>query len=171
MPIAESRVLKPREGGVEDSNDWPSFSLVDASVVSQATGLPCSLLSAHKDNRVTVVGRLNEVGDESRVLDPKCRQRIIQLQNVTTYSFAEYGDGTYGFWAAGEAGWFELEEMVPQYKPIIDEMNVATSMLYFVADRMRRSRKTQFTKAEFDKHIHRLFQDVTNRQAAERSAR
>lgn len=167
MALAESSILKPKHPDLKDPDDWPIFTLTNANVISQETGLPCSLLAAHRDNRVKVVGRMGEVEDEHShlVLDAHYAGRTIQLSNVATYSFAEYPDGTYGYWAAGEAGWFELEETVPKYRPIIDDMNVATSMLYFIADKMRRSRKTDFTGAEFNKHIRRLFQDVKHEKA------
>lgn len=41
------------------------------------------------------------------VRDKNYRDKTIELSNVMTYAFAEYDDGTHGFWAAGLAGWFE----------------------------------------------------------------
>ena len=172
MPVAESSVLRPRHADRTNPDDWPIFTLTNAYVVSQTTGLPCSLLAANKDNKVKVVGRLGEVNEEDShlILDASNANRTVQLGNVTTYSFGQHTDGTYGFWAAGEAGWFELEETVAEYKPFLDEMNVATSMLYFIADKIGRSRKTDFTGAEFNKHIRRLFHDVIHCSAIVQSA-
>ena len=84
----------------------------------------------------------------------------IEIPKVILYAFAEYDDGSYGFWAAGEAGWFELETTVSSYKRIFDEMCVGASMLYFLVDKSRRSRKTDFTRTELTKHTERIFKDV-----------
>ena len=84
----------------------------------------------------------------------------IKLVNVTTYAFAEFEGGGHGFWAAGQAGWFEIEGALPAYKPVYDEMGVAASMLYFLADKIRKSRKKGFTTDQFNAHIRRLFRDV-----------
>lgn len=63
MSVPESHVLKPRDPKILRSDDWPDFSIAKVNVVSQSTGQPVSLLSAHKDNPVKVTGRLEEVED------------------------------------------------------------------------------------------------------------
>ena len=163
MPLAESSVLQPRSPSLKSPDDWPTFILRKANIVSRKTGQIASLLTAHKENPLQVTGRLVPI-DEERLLplikvSDYTRKQIL-LSNITSYAFAEYDDGSYGFWAAGQAGWFELEDFRPEYKTTLEEMSVATSMLYFIADKMRRSRKTDFTRGEFDKHIQRLFKDV-----------
>ena len=164
MPLDESSVLEPKDPSLKHHDHWPVFVLKDAYVVSQKTDDAISLLAANKDNPAKITGRLDTVEDEylHLVKDSDYTSRTILLSNVTVYSFAEYHDGSYGFWAGGQAGWFELEETLPEYDSILVEMNVAASMLYYIADKARRSRKTEFTHSEYDKHIRRLFKDVGN---------
>lgn len=64
MSVPEGDVLRPRDPKVLRSDDWPEFSIAKVNVVSQSTGKPVSLLSAHKDNPVKVTGRLEEVEDQ-----------------------------------------------------------------------------------------------------------
>ncbi|KAL9101152.1 MAG: hypothetical protein Q9163_003554 [Psora crenata] len=125
------------------------------------TGEPVSLLSARKSNPVVVTGRLQEVEDEQvdLVRDPGYKKLTVGIPNVTMYAFAEFEGGGHGFWAAGQAGWFEIEGALPSYRPIYDEMGIAASMLYFLADRVRHSRKANFAKSQFNAHIKRLFRD------------
>ena len=167
MVVNECLVLEPKQPHLPTPDDWPVFALKDAYVVGQKSGELVSLLSAHKDNHVKVIGRLRKVDPEQRSLvkDPNYRNVTTEIPHVSSFAFAEYDDGSYGFWAAGQAGWFELEEPLPKYKPVFDEMGVGTSMLYFVADKIRRSRKTQFTGNEFNKHIRRIFKDVPSHPA------
>ena len=94
------------------------------------------------------------------VRDSNYRRHTIEIKDVTTYAFAEYEGGGYGFWAAGQAGWFEIEATSSEYKEIYEEMMVAASMLYFIADRTRRSRKSNFTQSEFTAYMKRQFKDV-----------
>ena len=68
------------------------------------------------------------------------------VDNVVTYSFSQFKDGTLGFWAGGQAGWFEVRTPAREYRPIFKEMTEATSMFYFVADKFRNCRKS-FTNA------------------------
>ena len=72
------------------------------------------------------------------VRDPDYKKRTIELVDVTAYAFAEYLDGTYGFWAVGKAGWFEFDSFAPSYHSIHNDMNEATSLLYTLADRLRK---------------------------------
>lgn len=96
------------------------------------------------------------------VRDPNYEGANIEITNVLTYSFAEVigGSGGYSFWAAGQAGWFEIESHNPSYKSIYDEMGVAASMLYYLTDKLRKSRKKKFTHSEFSSYIRWLFKDV-----------
>ena len=64
MSVPEGHVLEPRDPNIERSDDWPEFSIAKVNVVSQSTGKPVSLLSAHKDHPVKVTGRLEEVDDQ-----------------------------------------------------------------------------------------------------------
>ena len=94
------------------------------------------------------------------VRDPNYKNAIVEITNVLTYSFAEVVGGGYSFWAAGQAGWYEIETTASSYKPIYDEMGVAASMLYYLADKLRKSRKKKFTHSEFTSYIRWLFKDV-----------
>ena len=94
--------------------------------------------------------------------DDKYRSRTVELDDIITYAFAEYHDGTYGFWAAGKAGWFELKDPAPAYKDTFAGMNEAASMFYMLADKLRRAYKTNArlsTKA-LDRYANAIFRDV-----------
>lgn len=88
--------------------------------------------------------------------------RTIELKDVTTYSFAEFKDGTYGFYAAGKAGWFRIEDSALSYQSKYNEMVEATSMLYIMADKLRRAIRKQpkLSKTACNKYVKRVFQDV-----------
>lgn len=90
------------------------------------------------------------------------RTKAIELTNVTTYAFAEFDDGSYGFWAAGKAGWFEIKDPVPAFQRTYDMMNEAASMFYLLADKLRRSRKPQakLTCKKVDRYAKQVFRDV-----------
>jgi len=60
------------------------------------------------------------------------------LDNVTTYAFAQYDDGTCGFWAAGKAGWFEFQSPTTSYKITYSKMSEAATIFYMLADRLRK---------------------------------
>lgn len=101
---------------------------------------------------------------ENIVKDEKYLTKTIQLDRITKYAFAEYDDGTYGFWAAGKAGWFELGEPAPKFKPIFEGMNEAAAMFYLLADKLRRSYKTNWTlsKKGLDRYATTIFKDVSS---------
>lgn len=95
--------------------------------------------------------------------DPDYEKRPIELTHVTTYAFAEYLDGTYGFWAAGKAGWFEFDSFASSYRSIHNHMNEATSLLYTLADRLRQSNVRTASSLEggnLNKYMLRLFNHV-----------
>ena len=81
---------------------------------------------------------------------------------MTRYAFAEYADGTYGFWAAGKAGWFEIQSPAPSFKSTYDKMNEAASIFYMLADRLRRAYKRAPSMAhkELKKYVKKIFQTV-----------
>lgn len=69
------------------------------------------------------------------------RRKPIAISNVATYSFSQFDDGTYGFWAAGRAGWFELKSAAPSYQPVFKGMSEATGMFYYLADNYKSVKK------------------------------
>ena len=64
MPIPEDVVLEPKDPSIKDWDDWPTYSLRKIKVSSQQTGEPVSLLRAHKDHPVNVIGHLEPVDSE-----------------------------------------------------------------------------------------------------------
>ncbi len=78
------------------------------------------------------------------------------------FAYADNDDGTYGFWAAGKAGWFEIESTALSYGSLYEEMAVAASMLYMFADKCRRANKNKsnLTNKEVNKYMKRIFSDV-----------
>jgi len=181
MAVSEEDILHARDSRIEDSDEWPLYTLRKVKVLSKETGEPVSLLSAHNDHPVTVLGTLEAVNSDlihsskeisampgifsercGVVKDDKYRSRTVRLDNISNYAFAEYEDGTYGFWAAGKAGWFELKEPVPAHKRIFEGMNEAASIFYLLADKLRRSYKTNWklsTKG-LDRYATAIFKDV-----------
>lgn len=94
--------------------------------------------------------------------DQKYRTKAIEVTNVTTYAFAEFYDGSYGFWAAGKAGWFELKDPSNAFQRTYNMMNEAASMFYMLADKMRRSRKVHLnqSKKKLERYAKLIFRDV-----------
>ena len=96
------------------------------------------------------------------VKDKRYRERPIELRNVTTYAFAEYEDGSYGFWAAGKAGWFEIQSPATSFKETYSLMNEAASMFYMLADKLRRAirKRPKLSAKDLDKYTKALFKEV-----------
>ena len=182
MPIPEEDVLKQKDPNITDTDEWPSFSLRKVSIVSTRNGQHVSLLEAHKDNSVQVSGQLETVTkDQLRlsrystplhgnhiadfvfsVKDQKYKLKTVELNNITNYAFAEYDDGTFGFWAAGKAGWFEIKNASGLYQQNLAEMNEAASMFYAMVDKTRRGRKdpSKMSIKDLDKYAAGLAKDV-----------
>ena len=100
--------------------------------------------------------------DIPTVRDPKYRTKGIELTDITTYAFAEFEDGSYGFWAAGKAGWFELKDPLTSFQHTFDMMNEAASMFYMLVDKSRRARKSRsnYTARYLDNYANLIFKDV-----------
>lgn len=81
---------------------------------------------------------------------------------MTTYAFAEYDDGSFGFWAAGKAGWFEIKDPSIAFQRTYNMMNEAASMFYMVADKMKRSRKRYINPSvqRLERYAKGIFRDV-----------
>ena len=67
MALLEEQVLEAKDPRIEDSDNWPSYTLKRTKVLSQKTGDPSSLLEANIDNPVQVLGVLDDP-------DPSCRR-------------------------------------------------------------------------------------------------
>ncbi|KAL8830734.1 MAG: hypothetical protein Q9191_001264 [Dirinaria sp. TL-2023a] len=175
MIVPETKLLWPKDPRITDSDDWPSYVLRKVKVLSKATGEPVSLLAAHDGHPVKVSGTLEAVEDEhsANVKDDKYRSKTVELDDITTYAFAEYNDGTYGFWAAGKAGWFELKDPAPAYKDAFAGMNEAASMFYMLADKLRRSHKThmRLSNKALERYANSIFKDDTVVEVESRMAR
>ncbi len=86
------------------------------------------------------------------------------MTDVVLYAFAEYMDGTYGFWAAGKSGWFEFESVVSSYRSIHNQMSEATSWIYVLADKIKKQKsKVSATMdgLKLEKYMQSLFSDVS----------
>lgn len=96
------------------------------------------------------------------VRDQRYREKSVELRNVTTYAFAEYEDGSYGFWAAGKAGWFEIQSPASSFKETYSLMNEAASMFYMLADKLRRAikKRPKLNAKDLDKYTKVLFKEV-----------
>lgn len=87
---------------------------------------------------------------------------MIEVKDVTTYAFAEFEDGSYGFWAAGKAGWFEIKDPAAAFQPTFDMMIEAASMFYMLADKLKRARKVQqnLSTRLLDRYMTSVFKEV-----------
>ena len=61
---------------------------------------------------------------------------------MNRYCFAQYEDESYGFWAEGKAGWFELKTATPGYRHLFNGMSEATDMFYHMSDTWKNVKKT-----------------------------
>lgn len=163
MPVSEESVLEPKDPSIENCDDWPTYSLKNIKVLDQLTGLPVSLLTAHKSHPVKVIGHLEAIDDDKSHLirDPKYKTRAIELTDISTYAFAEFEDGSHGFWAAGKAGWFEIKAPAVPFQHTFDMMNEAASMFYLLVDKLRRARKSSlsYTAKYADQYATKIFKD------------
>jgi len=64
MAVPEEDLLHARNLQITDSDDWPLYTLRKARVLSKETEEPVSLLSAHNDHPVTVLGTLETVNSD-----------------------------------------------------------------------------------------------------------
>ena len=98
------------------------------------------------------------------MVDVKRRSGILELKDVKHHSFAQFEDGSYGFWAEGKAGWFELKTAVSAYRPTFDKMLEATDMFYHMSDRwgnMKKKKKnTKISTTVIEKEAQELFSEV-----------
>ncbi|KAL8656085.1 MAG: hypothetical protein Q9210_000470 [Variospora velana] len=140
MPVVpESKVLRRVDKRVH-SDDWPIYHLRKVNVVSQQTQQCVSLLESHKDHAVQVTGVFEaSLGHEANHRRPRTQR--IEINHVSFWAFSQEADKSVSLWASGKAGWFELHDPVPQYRDVFEGMNEAVSMLYYLADKWRRSRK------------------------------
>ncbi|MCJ1467463.1 hypothetical protein MMC07_006088 [Pseudocyphellaria aurata] len=161
MTVSEESVLEPKDPSIENWDDWPTYSLTNIEVLDQLTALPVSLFSAHKDHPVKVIGHLETIDDDLSHLirDSRYKTKTIELTDITTYAFAEFDDGSHGFWAAGKAGWFEIQDPVDAFQHIFDRMNEAASIFYFMVDKLRRARKSHYTAKFVDQYATKLFKE------------
>ncbi|KAK4503164.1 hypothetical protein PRZ48_006592 [Zasmidium cellare] len=143
--IPESDVLAPRDPSLDELTDeWPELTLENAyahlpgdnkaitSVLGAAAGFP-----------LTLVGQLDPLDDEDAHLykkNPIKKRTTIVLENVHTFSYGQYGDGSTAIWAAGKAGWFEIRP-AKSYQSTYYEMVDAIKTLYFIADSYKTPRK------------------------------
>lgn len=94
--------------------------------------------------------------------DPKYRSKTIEVVNVVAYAFAEFQDGSYGFWAAGKAGWFEVKEPVSACQESYNMMKEAASMFYHLADKLRKARKNghNLSRKSVENYANNIFREV-----------
>ncbi|KAI9801533.1 MAG: hypothetical protein M1825_003212 [Sarcosagium campestre] len=145
----ESLILKPKDDTILDSNEWPEFTLENATVFNRDGSTMTSLLDANLSDPVIVRGRLGDIDPEykSAVISPGHPVGSeISVDNVTQFAHAKFEDGTIGFWAAGSAGWFEVTPS-KDYEQVYQSMAEGVQLLYFLEDHFsgcRRSGQRRF---------------------------
>ena len=87
MSVNEDVVLQPKDPSLQNSDEWPTFPLTNANIVSTATGKATSLLSAYKANPVRVTGQLKDIDDEllhlgMRVQNHQCLPSKLRSQSA-----------------------------------------------------------------------------------------
>ncbi len=182
MFVREETVLQPRKASNQNPDNWPQFNFKQVTITSLKTGQDASLLSAHQHNPLKVTGRVEAIDDDLMhlgemaiafslatsltavfpVRDRSYTNKTINLEQVTRYAFAEYDDGSCGFWAAGKAGWFEIQSPASPFKTTYEKMNEAASIFYMLADRLRRThrRARNLGPKELKIHARKVFQAV-----------
>ncbi|KAF2165430.1 hypothetical protein M409DRAFT_55827 [Zasmidium cellare ATCC 36951] len=141
----ESDILEPRDPSLDELTDeWPELTL--ENVYAHLPGdnkATTSVLGAAAGFPLTLVGQLEPLDDEDAHLYKKApikKRTTIVLENVHTFSYGQYGDGSTAIWAAGKAGWFEIRPS-KAYQAIYHEMVDAIKTLYFIADSYKTPRK------------------------------
>jgi len=181
--LPESAVLKPRDPSNTDSDNWPVFELVDVVVTdpNQRSQPPTTLLHASAHYPLIVTGRLRQLPKQLThlYLPDSHRSSPIEINDVRSFSYGAYEDGSIGLWACGKAGWF-LVNPSPSYRQIYAEMTEAVKMLHFIADTYttpRSSGKSRSAPPLPDPSPRELFQlyaervmgrEATSDEAAER---
>ena len=99
---------------------------------------------------------------EPVVRSPTSQAKTIVLNYVKKFSFAQYEDGSCGFWAEGNAGWFEIKNPNPTYRHVYEQMEEAAAMFYMLSDKWTNGRKTQkhFNDKGIDVYGNSLFDAV-----------
>ncbi|KAL8901401.1 MAG: hypothetical protein Q9207_005213 [Kuettlingeria erythrocarpa] len=102
--------------------------------------------------------------------DRRWRSQRIEINNVSFWAFSQEEDKSVSIWASGAAGWFELHDPLPQYRDVFDGMHEAVSMLYYLADKWRRSRKGYvYLKAEeLDNYVKSVFRESIHEESGHR---
>ncbi|KAK4624476.1 hypothetical protein CLAFUW4_05914 [Fulvia fulva] len=140
----ETGILKPRHPSIEDTDQWPEFMLNNVHVhLPDDPEATANLLEAAEGYPLTVVGQLEPLDEEDAHLyahEPTTKRVNIILENVYTFSYGQYGDGSTAIWAAGKAGWYTIKPG-RRYKATYSDMVDAVNVLYFVADAYREERK------------------------------
>ncbi|KAI9698730.1 MAG: hypothetical protein M1836_003840 [Candelina mexicana] len=156
--ILEEEVLKAKPR-VKDENDWPIYPLRNVTIYDSSSRI-ASLFSADEHNKLLVEGTLRALNSINR-LTPKyvdCRHLIrgidLKVRRVDRYSYGQFDDGEVALWAAGKAGWFEIEPS-REYRPVYDDMVEGLKILYFVADKYRYQKPRK--KAHYTGSVETLF--------------
>ncbi|KAB8360702.1 hypothetical protein FH972_024438 [Carpinus fangiana] len=142
--IPERSLLKPLPASVTDENLWPIFTLKDAEVYTldhRGRHTPIELWRAEPTHPIVVEGTLMRLPRSAQkhyassvgiTGDGPAPQRI-KIDSCTNWSYGQYEDGAIAFWAAGEAGWFEVKPAA-WYKPSYKRTRQGIEILYFIAD-------------------------------------
>ena len=178
--LPESAVLAPRDPSITNTDDWSIFELSDVTVVDpNALNLEESLLRATEHHPLTVRGRLKRLDNDlahTSLLPRVEPSLVIEITDVYSYSYAQFGNGSIGLWAAGKAGWFQINPS-RAYRKIYEEMVEAVNALYFVADFFANRRKgarakytpVTITQALFEKYAaEKMRKGSTSVDAAEK---
>lgn len=64
MIVSEVSVLEPKDPSIENWDDWPTYCLKSINITSESSALPVSLLTAHNDCPVKVIGHLDTIDSE-----------------------------------------------------------------------------------------------------------
>lgn len=68
MTILEEAVLESKDPSIENWDDWPTYSLKKIYIYTKESKEPVSLLQAHKDHSVNIIGHLEPIdADQSHL--------------------------------------------------------------------------------------------------------
>lgn len=86
MPVSEVTLLRARDPSIVNSDDWPVFPLKRVKIVSNSTGLPVSLFTAHQGHAIRVIGYLDKIGAENAHMGECLRPKHIMLEIVDGFA-------------------------------------------------------------------------------------
>ncbi|KAF9881056.1 hypothetical protein CkaCkLH20_01206 [Colletotrichum karsti] len=128
----ELNVLKKFDRSLKDADALQTFVLEDATIYDRA-GRTVELFTVGTKGPFTVRGRVLIDGEQKkRAKNPATKSALIETKLCTRYAIGSIDSEvvTYGAWAGGECGWYEIQPPSALYRPIFDHTIEGISIYY-----------------------------------------